>query len=90
MRTGVFSFGSLEAFYQLQWNNTSVDGCGTYWTVSGTLISSDPGKCRSITVLGLQNGAPFIPGQPQYRKAGSQPYLQGTGFTCRQSTQGRE
>ena len=74
-----FSFGSLEAFYQLQWNNTSVDGCGTYWTVSGTLISSDPGKCRSITVLGLQNGAPFIPGQPQIPQAGSQPYLQGTG-----------
>jgi hypothetical protein len=30
-------------------------------------------------VLGLQNGAPFIPGQPQFPQAGSQPYLQGTG-----------
>jgi len=43
------SFGSIEAFYQFQWNNTSVDGCGQYFTQSGTQISADPGQCRSIT-----------------------------------------
>ena len=75
-----FNFGSLEAFYQLQWNNTSVDGCGQYFTVSGTQISSDPGRCNSITVVGGQNGniatgttSPIVP------QFGSQPWLQGTG-----------
>ena len=73
-------YGSLEAFYQLQWNNTSVDGCGTYFTQTGTLISTDPGQCKSITVLGGQNGnaaagttTPLVP------QLGSQVYLQATG-----------
>ena len=26
------SFGSIEAFYQFEWNNTSIDSCGTYWS----------------------------------------------------------
>ena len=71
-----FNFGSLEAFYQLQWNNTSVDGCGQYFTVSGTQISSDPGRCNSITVVGGQNGnlatgttSPIVP------QLGSQPWF---------------
>ena len=73
-------FGSLEAFYQLKWNNTSVDGCGTYFTQTGTLISTDPGSCRSITVLGGQNGvaaagtvSPLVP------QLGSAPWLQASG-----------
>jgi hypothetical protein len=52
-----FNFGSVEAFYQLKWNNTSVDGCGTYFTATSTLISSDPGSCRVLTPLGQQLGA---------------------------------
>jgi hypothetical protein len=75
-----FNFGSVEAFYQLQWNNTSVDGCGQYFTVSGTQISSDPGQCGSITVIGGQNGN-VLPGtaSPIVPQLGSQPFLQGNG-----------
>jgi hypothetical protein len=40
-----FNFGSIEAFYQIQWNNTSVDGCGQYFTVSGTR-SRGPGPLQ--------------------------------------------
>ena len=75
-----FSFGSVEAFYQLKWNNTSVDGCGQYFTQSGTQISADPGRCRSITVLGVVNGA-ALPGTagPLIPQLGSSPFLQASG-----------
>jgi len=75
-----FDFGSVEAFYQIQWNNTSVDGCGQYFTISGTQISSDPGRCRSITVLGQVMGQP-LPGtvSPLVPQLGSQPFMQGAG-----------
>jgi hypothetical protein len=69
-----FNFGSIEAFYQLKWNNTSVDGCGTYFTATSTLISSDPGSCRSLTPIGGQLGAAVVNGaiMPQ---TGSLPYI---------------
>jgi hypothetical protein len=47
-----FSFGSVEAFYQLQWNNTSIDGCGTYWGVTSSSISTSPGNCNLATAFG--------------------------------------
>lgn len=75
-----FSLGSVEAFYQLKWDNTSVDSCGNYWSISGTLISSQPKACGSATVLGGQNGNlatgttyPYVP------QLGAQPWLQGNG-----------
>jgi hypothetical protein len=49
-------FGSLEAFYQLRWDNTSVDACGTYFSSTSTLVAADPGSCRSLTPIGLQLG----------------------------------
>jgi len=69
-----FSFGSVEAFYQLKWNNTSVDGCGTYFTATSTLVSADPGSCRSLTPIGGQLGAAVVNGaiMPQ---TGSLPYI---------------
>ncbi len=76
-----FNFGSLEAFYQLKWNNTSVDGCDTYWAVTGGIISADPGKCGSATVFNSVFGV-AVPGTtspliPQY---GSAVYGQAAGF----------
>ncbi len=46
-----FSFGSMELFYQFEWDNTSIDSCGTYWAVTENNISSNPGKCNSATVI---------------------------------------
>src|SRR4029078_6280635 len=37
--------GELEGVYQFKWNNTSVDGCGTYFAVTENNISTDPGRC---------------------------------------------
>jgi hypothetical protein len=85
-----FSFGSLEAFYQFKWNNTSVDGCGQYFTQSGTQISTDPGQCRSITVVGAVNGGP-LPNTvgPLVPQLGSQVFLQANG-TYVPAVDGRE
>jgi hypothetical protein len=85
-----FNWGSVEAFYQLEWNNTSVDGCGTYFTQTSTLISADPGSCDSITVVGGQLGN-LAPGtaSPYVPQFGSQPFLQANG-TYVPAVQGRE
>ena len=47
-----FSFGSLEAFYQFKWDNTSVDGCGTYWAVTSSVVSTKPTNCNLATAIG--------------------------------------
>jgi hypothetical protein len=85
-----FSFGSIEAFYQLKWNNTSVDACGTYFTATSTLIGADPGACNSLTVIGGQLGN-LAPGtaSPIIPQLGSQPFLQANG-TYLPGSQGRE
>ena len=46
-----FSFGSMELFYEFEWDNTSIDSCGTYWAVTENNISSSPGRCNSATVI---------------------------------------
>jgi Protein of unknown function (DUF1302) len=46
-----FNFGSMELFYQFEWDNTSIDSCGTYWAVTENNISSSPGRCNSATVI---------------------------------------
>ena len=88
-----FDFGSLEAFYQLQWNNTSVDACGTYFTATSTLIGADPGSCGSLTPVasGGHLGAP-LPGtvSPIVPQLGSQPFQQGATGSYVPAIQGRE
>ncbi len=85
-----FDWGSVEAFYQLQWSNTSVDGCGTYFTATSTLISAYPASCNSITVVGGQLGN-LAPGTstPTIPQLGSQPFLQANG-TYVPAIQGQE
>jgi hypothetical protein len=85
-----FNFGSIEAFYQLKWNNTSVDACGTYFSATSTLIGADPGACNSLTVIGGQLGN-LAPGtvSPIIPQLGSQPFLQANG-TYLPGSQGRE
>ena len=56
---------SLEGFYQLKWQPTPVDGCGTYWAVAETSVSSSPGLCNAVAIPGLtSNPGAFNPGPP--------------------------
>jgi Protein of unknown function (DUF1302) len=86
-----FNWGSVEAFYQLKWNNTSVDACGTYFSVTSTQISTDPGSCGSVTVVGGQLGN-LAPGTaaPTVPQLGSQPWQVGGAGTYVPATKGIE
>jgi len=86
-----FSFGSVEAFYQLKWDNTSIDGCGSYWSVTETIISANPGRCTSATVLGNGMGSPITGTQspliPQFQ---SNPFQQAIAGTYAPLIKGKE
>jgi len=74
-----FDFGSIEAFYQLQWNNTSVDGCGTYWAQTSSVVSARATGCNTATVYGgtvygFNLGTGIVP------QFGSQPWLAANGL----------
>jgi hypothetical protein len=86
-----FSFGSMELFYQFEWDNTSIDSCGTYWAVTENNISANPGHCNSATVitnvLGSQpyvpNPAPppvFVPSGVLVPQLGSNVFAQANGL----------
>jgi hypothetical protein len=47
-----FNLGSLEAFYQFQWDNTPIDSCGMYWGPAEGLISADTAGCLSTASIG--------------------------------------
>jgi hypothetical protein len=76
-----FNFGSLEAFYQLKWNNTSVDGCDTYWSGTHGVVSATPAKCGVVTVISSYLGG-AVPGTtaPLIPQLGSEVYGQATGL----------
>lgn len=43
---------SIEAFYQFEWQNTPINGCGSYWAVTETIISASPGGCPMGVAVG--------------------------------------
>jgi hypothetical protein len=47
-----FSFGSVEAFYEFDWENSPVDSCGTYWGPAEGLISAETAGCLSTASFG--------------------------------------
>jgi hypothetical protein len=47
-----FSFGSVEAFYQFEWDNSPIDSCGMYWGPAEGLISAKTAGCLSTASLG--------------------------------------
>jgi hypothetical protein len=47
-----FSFGSLEAYYQFEWENSPIDSCGTYWGPAEGLISAQTAGCLSTASVG--------------------------------------
>jgi hypothetical protein len=74
-----FSFGSVEAFYQFEWENTSVDGCGTYWAVTSSIVSTRAGNCNLATAIGgtaygFNLGTGIVP------QFGSQAFLGANGL----------
>lgn len=76
-----FDWGSIEAFYQLEWQNTSIDACGTYWAVTENNISVNPGQCNSATVItSVIGGAVSGTSSPLYPQLGSNPYAQANGL----------
>jgi hypothetical protein len=76
-----FSLGSVEAFYQWEWDNTSIDSCGTYWSVTEGIISADPGQCLSATVITSPAGG-AAPGtaSPIIPQLGSNPFAVANGL----------
>jgi hypothetical protein len=59
--------GSVEAFYQWKFKPTPIEaGCGNYWAVSGSNISTNPGACNNaVTLTGSNplgyNAGAYIP-----------------------------
>ena len=51
-------YGSLEAFYQLQWKPTPIEaGCGNYWGVAGASISAIVSSCNNA--VSIAGSSPF-------------------------------
>lgn len=46
---------SMEAFYQLKYESTAIEGCGHYWSVTESAIGQDFGDCQVGTLLGGTN-----------------------------------
>ena len=50
-----FSFGSFEAFYAFEWDNSPIDSCGNYWGPAEGLISVKTAGCLSTASIGGQS-----------------------------------
>ena len=72
-------FGSIEAFYQFEWQNTSVDSCGTYWAVTESQVSSDPGLCNAATHITQVYGS-ALPNGVYVPQLGSNVFAQANGL----------
>ena len=48
---------SLEAFYQLKWERTVVDACGTYFAPAENSVAYRTGKCDIATTFGAGSSA---------------------------------
>ncbi len=48
---------SVEGFYQLMWEPSAVDYCGTFWNTSHSTIGPKPGRCNVLEAQGLGAGA---------------------------------
>lgn len=71
---GLGHYGSVDAFYQVQWRNTPIDAsCGNYWSVAEGSISADPASCPSAVSLN-----PAVLSDPQGFYSGAYiPAIQG-------------
>ena len=63
------SFGggfSVEAFYQLAWKKTLLDGCGTYWSLNDTLNCSNRAITGGSVGAGNRTDRNLFVGVPNY------------------------
>jgi hypothetical protein len=74
-----FGFGSVEAFYQFEWQNTSIDSCGTYWAVTEGIISSRAGQCNAATHITQVYGS-ALPNGVIVPQLGSNVFAQANGL----------
>ncbi|WP_290866606.1 DUF1302 domain-containing protein [Aquabacterium sp.] len=59
------SHGSLEAFYQLQWKPTPIEGaCGNYWAAAAASISASQNSCSTAVTIapGTSNAQGYAAG----------------------------
>lgn len=61
---GLPNGGSVEAFYQLRWERTSIDGCGTYWSPSTALNCTQGQSVVASDALGSYTSAQYANGVP--------------------------
>ncbi|WP_096704702.1 DUF1302 domain-containing protein [Magnetospirillum sp. 15-1] len=53
---------SVEGFYQLAWEPTTVEACGTYWSSLDIQASANPGQCNKIVVGSTSSAAAIASG----------------------------
>lgn len=62
---------SLEAFYQFEWENSPVEGCGHYWAVTENLISPNASGCVSAVGVGPGSSVDDLNSGTYYPQASS-------------------
>lgn len=55
MNVGLPAGISMEAFYQLKYENTAIEGCGHYWSQSENVVGQDFGDCQVGVLLAPGN-----------------------------------
>lgn len=72
---------SLEAFYQLKWEPSAVDYCGTFWNMTHATVGPKPGGCNVLEAQALAANANLATMQGPiatiYQEQGKQPNRTG-------------
>ncbi|MBW7472174.1 DUF1302 domain-containing protein [Marinobacter sp. M216] len=66
---GLGSGVSVEAYYQFEWQNSPIEGCGHYWAVTENLISPDLSGCVSAVGVGPGSSPDDLQGGTYYPQA---------------------
>lgn len=55
------AWGSLEAYYQLKWEYTPIEGCGNYWAPSEQNLTPDVSGCSMAIAAGALSSRDALP-----------------------------
>lgn len=66
---------SLEGYYQLKWENSNVDDCGTYWAGANSSLTNHAGRCDFGFPFYRDNASAYnygrlVPGAPNQQPIG--------------------